>query len=94
MPLFRGRPILAVVLIGIGLVVVGVAIYATAGTATFGWFAYAPAPETISFEGAVVLDARRRLAVVLCGLGMLLLSAVAGYAAGRRRATDPELDLR
>lgn len=95
MPLLRGRPIVvAVVLLGIGLLVAGAISYATAGASTFGWFGFAPAPDTISFEGVIVLDARRRLALVACVLGALLLSAAAGYAAGRRSATSPEAPTR
>lgn len=58
------------------------------GTTSFGWFAYAPMSDTTFPDGVVLLDTRRRLALALVGLGALVLSAVVGYAVGRRNAAS------
>lgn len=88
MRLFRRHPITtAVVLVGAALVVAGAVALATAGPVSFGWFANAPLPDAVSLNGAVIVDTPRRVALATMTVGALLLSAAAGYAVGRRRAT-------
>ena len=84
----RRRPLVALVLLGIFFVAAGVLTFATAGPVRIGWAAYAPLAETISFQGAVLLDTRRRVALLVVVAGAVVLSAVAGYVLGRRHAPD------
>lgn len=95
MHLLRSHPLASVVVLGVVLVLVGGAWFVgsdfgAAGPATIGWFAYAPLSDTtFSGDGVVALSTSGRNALVLLGLGALLLSAAGGYVLGRRHAAHP-----
>ena len=91
--------------VGGALVVAGAVVFVLAnkaGVPDFGWTAYAPLePEVapayssdlvLSFDGWTVLwTAGHLLGVLLAGLGLLLLTGLAGWLLGRRsgrRATS------
>ena len=63
--------------------------FATAGSVDIGWFSSAPAPQTFSVTGAVLVDTRRGIALAVMAVGAIVLSATAGYAVGQRRAWRP-----
>ncbi len=75
--------------LGATLLLLGVVLFATSGTAPtdFGWFAYAPLDGQVEFSSEVVIMSRGRLASALVAvLGLLVLAAGLGYRAGVRRA--------
>ena len=85
----RSHPITtALVLVGVALVGAGAVQYATAGSMAIGSSSSAPLPETFSFTGAVLVDARRGIALAVMTAGAILLSATAGHAVGHRRGAS------
>ena len=83
----RTHPVIsALALLGLVLVAAGAVWFTTAGSVEIGVFSYAPAPESFSIAGAVLLDTRRGIALAVMVAGAIVLSATAGYAVGRRRS--------
>lgn len=85
----RSRPGTVLVVLGAVLLGVGGVALAGAGTATIGWFAYAPVSETAFPDDFVLLTTRHRVALTMLALGALLLSAAAGFTLGRRAPAAP-----
>lgn len=94
MHLLRSRPLASVVALGAMLVLIGGAWlvgsdFGAVGPPTFGWFEYAPESDVTFSDGVVAMSTSGRNALVLLGLGALLLSAAGGYVLGRRRTAEP-----
>lgn len=69
------------------LLVAGVVRFTTGrDAASFGWFAYAPVPDTVVLPWAVVWTRRQALGAGLVVLALLTASGLAGYGLGRRRS--------
>ncbi|WP_244930452.1 hypothetical protein [Nocardioides sp. W7] len=80
------RPLLVAV-VGLVLLVTGVAVMVTAnGPADFGWLAYTPLEDDGAYSSQIVLLSPRRLLLgaVVGGLGLAVLAGIAGFHAGRR----------
>ena len=83
---------------GLALLVTGVALYATGDRArpsAMGWFAYEPLPLEVAYEsrlsltyddGDVLWAHEQLVGAVVAVLGLLALTAVGGWAVGRRTA--------
>ena len=74
-----------------GLLVV-VALFVSAGLlwaepTEFGWFAYAGSAYDAS-PRLFVMTARREFAVVVAGVGLLMLGTLLGFAVGRRGSSS------
>ena len=81
----RTHPVIsALALLGLVLVAAGAVWFTTAVSVEIGVFSYAPAPESFSIAGGVLLDTRRGIALAVMVAGAIVLSATAGYAVGRR----------
>ena len=94
MRLIRSRPLAALVVAGIVLVVGGGAWFVgtgfgAVGVASFGWFEYTTTPEVSFRDGIVVLSRPGASALVLCAVGAVLLSVAGGFALGRRAPAAP-----
>lgn len=77
-------------LVVVGLFTAAVALWAQGSE--FGWFAYAGSAYETS-PRLFVMTARREFALVLAGLGLLLLGSLGGFAVGRRaRSRSRSLD--
>lgn len=78
---------LLLVLTGVGLLVGAAVLVLTAPSpmpaTDFGWYAYTPLVES---DGYVLSRERLTMTLVLAGLGLVVLSATAGFLVGRRRS--------
>jgi hypothetical protein len=77
----------ALVVLGVGLVVLGVLLWGADSDAAFGWFSYEPVDEQVLSQ-MVFMSGRRWSAVAALASGLLLLSGVAGFRLGTRRSRD------
>ncbi len=72
------------VVVGVGAVVAGL-LGLRSDEVSFGWFAYAPLPETVHVPSRTSW----RLGAALLVVGALVLGGAGGFALGRRRRTGP-----
>lgn len=66
------------------LTIVGVVVYLTAPAVDFSWFAYSPDPPR--YVSSSTLSARQITGLVVAALGLVGVSATAGYVLGRKAA--------
>lgn len=69
------------------LLVAGLVVFWTGrGTASFGWFAYAPLSEEVFSSSVVMWSRRQALGAALVVLGLLIGAGAGGYGLGRRHS--------
>ena len=56
------------------------------GSASFGWFAYAPLSNTTFLPSGVLLTPQSQIGIVLLIIGLALLAFGAGWVLGQRQA--------
>ena len=73
--------VLGGLLVAVGLFVIAGVLWSE--PAEFGWFAYGGSADEVS-PRLFVMTAHRELALVLAGVGLLMLGALLGFTVGRR----------
>lgn len=77
----------SIVILGSVTAVIGLVLFLLpSGSASFGWFAYAPLSNTAFFPSGVLLTPRSQIGIVLLVIGLALLAFGAGWALGQRQA--------
>ncbi|TFD65426.1 hypothetical protein [Cryobacterium ruanii] len=75
-----------IVILGAVTAVVGlVLVLLPIGSASFGWFAFAPLSNTAFFPSGVLLAPRSQIGIVLLIIGFALLAFGAGWALGQHQ---------
>ena len=76
-----------VVILGAATAVIGLVLsLQPSGSASFGWFAYAPLSDTAFVPSGVLLTSQSQIGIVLIIIGSALLSFGAGWVLGQRHA--------
>lgn len=81
---------LSMVVVGTAVAIIGLILFMLpSNSSSFGWFAYAPLSSATFIPTGVFLSPLSQTGIVLFIVGVVLLAFGAGWAFGKRRATNP-----